>query len=78
MCFLGWGWELLGTIAFLIVPIQGYLGLTYLHCVDAMLTFVLIPVVYITNDEDTKAIIADQGWYMGLRHMIGIEVPKSE
>ena len=73
MCFLGWAWELLGTMTFLIVPVQSYFGLTYLHCFDAMMTFILIPIVYITNDEETKRIISDQGWNMGMRHMMGIK-----
>ena len=70
VCFLGWAWEALGTIMFLIVPLQRYLGLTYLHCFDALLTFILIPIVYLANDEETKEIIVQKGWYKGIKHMI--------
>ena len=69
VCFLGWAWESLGTITFLIVPLQSYLGLTYLHCFDALLTFILIPIVYLANDEETKAAIVENGWVMGIRQI---------
>ena len=69
ICFFGWAWESLGTITFLIVPLQSYLGLTYLHCFDALLTFILIPIVYLANDEETKAAIVESGWVMGIRQI---------
>ena len=69
VCFFGWVWESLGTITFLIVPLQSYLGLTYLHCFDALLTFILIPIVYLVNDEETKASIVESGWVMGIRRI---------
>ena len=69
VCFLAWVWELLGTISYLIIPVIGPLGLSYLHCFDALLTFTLLPVVYLANDEETKAVIAEHGWYIGLRDM---------
>ena len=27
------------------------------------------------NDEETKGIIAEENWYQGFRHMLGIHVP---
>ena len=26
------------------------------------------------NDEETKTVISEEGWYQGLRHMLGIHV----
>ena len=34
--------------------------------------FLVIPFMHLTNDEDTKAILADEGWYQGLRNLLGI------
>ena len=34
--------------------------------------FVIIPSVYLMNDQATKNIISEEGWYQGLRHMLGI------
>ena len=39
---------------------------------NCIITFVIIPSVYLMNDEDTKKIIYKEGWYLGLRHMLGI------
>ena len=72
VCFLAWAWELLGTITYLIIPVIGPFGLSYLHCFDALLTFILLPIVYLANDEDTKTVIAEHGWYIGLRDMFSI------
>ena len=35
---------------------------------------VIIPIVYLMNDEETKGIIAEEGWYQGIRHMMGIYI----
>ena len=32
---------------------------------------VIIPIVYLMNDEETKGIIAEEGWYQGIRYMLG-------
>ena len=36
------------------------------------MTFVIIPIVFLMNDEETKGIIAEENWYQGIRHMLGI------
>ena len=36
--------------------------------------FVVIPFIHLLNDEDTKGIIANENWYQGLRHMLGIYI----
>ena len=32
----------------------------------------IIPFVYLMNDEETKGIISEENWIQGLRHMLGV------
>ena len=73
-CVVGWLLELLGTaMTFLVAPVVYGGGVHNHYYVDAIIMFVLLPLIHLTNDEETKGIIADQGWYQGLRHMLGIQ-----
>ena len=73
-CVVGWLLELLGTAMNFLVSPAVYGGVIHNHYyVDAMIMFVLLPFLHLTNDEETKGIIADQGWYQGLRYMLGIK-----
>ena len=42
------------------------------HFIDASVMFLVIPFLHLMNDEDTKAIICEENWYQGIRHMLGI------
>ena len=50
-----------------------------MHLPDAIVMFVVIPFFHLMNDEDTKTIILNEGWYQAIRHMFGIyiEPPKN-
>ena len=71
ICCIGWFVETLGNITFIIVPLQRYLNFHYLHIIDMVLMFLITPVIYLANDEETKKLIADRNWKTGVQYMLG-------
>ena len=78
ICFIGWLCELFGVIIFIMTPFQTYIGFHYFQCIDVILMFIVNPLVYLVNDEDTKGVIAGQSWLKGFRYMIGILPAESQ
>ena len=72
ICFVGWLLELVGTAMTLLTPTLRSLGLSNLYYPDAIIMFVLIPLIHILNDDKTKGKIAENGWFAGLRFILGI------
>jgi hypothetical protein len=64
--------EVIAIVSTVLTPSLHKLGISNLHYIDAIVMFVLIPFVHLTNDEDTKIIILEENWYQGLRHMLGV------
>ena len=71
ICFLSWLYELLGTVATLLSPNLHSLGIRYYYYLDAIIMFLVIPFCHLMNDDSTKAIILQRGWYQGVKHMVG-------
>ena len=69
ICFIGWMYELIGTMFTAGTPLLHEGGIHNIYFVDATMMFVGIPLVHIINDEDTKTIIAEAGWYQGLKSL---------
>jgi hypothetical protein len=69
---MGWLYELLSIGSALITPFLHKHGIPNLHFPDAIIMFLVIPFFHLMNDEDTKAIIFEENWYQGIRHMLGI------
>ena len=69
---MGVAFELVGALFTFLAPLLNMLEIGNAHFPDSIMMFVVIPVVYLLNDEDTKTIIAQEGWYDGIRHMMGI------
>ena len=69
--FVGWLLELVGTAMTLLTPTLRNLGLSNLYYPDAIIMFVLIPLLHILNDDKTKGKIAENGWFAGLRLILG-------
>ena len=64
---------IIGTVMTLVDPAL-YEGAIHNHYhVDAIIMFVILPFIHLTTDEETKGVIADQGWYRGSRDMLGIK-----
>ena len=69
---MSWLYESLGVISAFLTPYLHNLGFHNLHYPDVILMFVVIPFLHLMNQEDTKTIIAEENWYQGFRHMLGI------
>ena len=77
MCLIGWFYEILAFLSALLTPILHKLEIPNLSLIDAILMFVVIPLLHLLNDEETKYIILEENWYEGLRHMLGIYKEKA-
>ena len=75
ICMICWLIELLSTLSFAFWANLRSFGLHNLHYADCITMFVIIPIVHLTNDEETRGIIAERDWCQGFRHMIGV-LPK--
>ena len=71
ICFIAWLYELLGTITTALTPTLQSLGMPNTYFPDAIIMFLVIPFFHLINDETTKGIIAENGWYQGMNHMLG-------
>ena len=75
ICVLGLVCELLGGLITMATPLLKIFGLSYpLYYIDAILMFVVVPIIHLSNDEVTKTIIIERGYCQALRHMIGFNV----
>ena len=74
ICCVGWFVETLGNIAFISIPLQRYLNFHYFHIIDSTLMFLITPVIYLANDEETKKLIADRDWKTGVQYMLGQKI----
>ena len=70
ICFIGWIYEFVGTLFCIATPFlrQGEMHNAYF--VDAIMMFVGIPLIHLTNDDDIKEMIAEEGWYQGLKSFL--------
>ena len=75
MCFMGWLYELIANAFALLTPVLHTFGIPNLHLIDCTMMFVLIPFLHLLNDEETNAIISNENWYQGMRHLLGIYIP---
>ena len=53
-------------------PVLLNFGIPNVHLIDAIIMFLVVPFLHLMNDEDTEAIIYEESWYQGIRHMLGI------
>ena len=74
MCIISWLIEIFGTLCHvLFIWLMNHKGVAGIHYIEAMTMFIVIPFVHLMNDEDTKGVIADEGWYAGLKYMLGLQ-----
>ena len=69
ICCTGWIYEMLGTLFTALTPLLHEGGIHNIYFVDATMMFVGIQLVHIINDEDTKTVITEAGWYQALRSL---------
>ena len=72
VCLISWFIEFMSSLSFVTFAFMHNIGLQHHHYPDCIMTFVIIPIVFLMNDEETKGIIAEENWYQGIRHMLGI------
>ena len=72
ICFMSWCYELAGMVFILLRPTLHNFGFGNLYFPDPIVMFIIIPFSHLINDDETKAIIFEESWYQGLRHMTGI------
>ena len=63
--------ELAGGLITMAYPLLKMLGIPNLYLPDTVLVFIVVPVVHLLNDDDTKEMIVDGKYYEALRHMMG-------
>ena len=71
ICFLSWLYELIGTIITAVSPTLVSLGLRHIYFIDSLIMFLVIPFCHLMNDEETKGVIVERGWFQGLKQMAG-------
>ena len=71
---MSWLYECIGVVIALSSLFLHAHGFHYLYFPDAILMFVVIPVVHLLNDEDTKTVVTEQGWIQGVKHMFITEL----
>ena len=73
ICFLSWLYEFIGTIVTTVSPnLVVSFGLQHwVHFIDCIMVFLFIPFFHLLNDEETKGVIVERGWFQGLRQMAG-------
>ena len=69
---MGWLYEILSIIFAILSPFLLKHGIPNGFFMDAIIMFLVIPLIHLMNDEDTKGIIYEESWYQGIRHMLGI------
>ena len=72
-----WAIEVFSSLVFAAIPSFDSFQLKYVkirifHHIDCIITLIIIPAVYIINDEETRGVIAEEGWYQGFRHILGM------
>ena len=78
MCIIGWLVEILGTLCHVLFLWLNNMGLAGMHYVEAVIMFIIIPLVFLMNDDDTKGVIIDEGWIQGLKYLAGLRNNKTK
>ena len=68
--FIAWLLEFFGSML-AIATQPTLLGSYYTHYPDAILMFIIIPNVHLTDSSKIKRIVAQEGWQEGFMHIIG-------
>ena len=79
MCILGWIYELVSNIFVIMSPmVKSQYGVPNTYFTDPVSMFVIIPFLYLFNDDDTKEIIYEENWLQGIRFVLGVHVAPVE
>ena len=71
-CFMGWLMEIMCSIMVTISPMLYDLGFLNVYYINVIMSFLIIPVMHLINNEETKGIVSESNWLNGLRHLLGL------
>ena len=71
-CFMGWLMEIMGSIMVTISPMLYDLGFLNVYYINVIMSFLIIPIMHLINNEETKGIVSESNWFNGLRHLLGL------
>ena len=75
MCILGWIYELISTTFVMIAPLLKFkYDLPNTYFVDPITLFVVVPFLYLFNDDEAKEIVYNESWYQGIKYVFGVYV----
>ena len=66
ICFLCWLFEFIGIIVTVLTPTLLALGAFNVYFIDAILMFIVLPSMYLINDEEVKTLITEHGSIRGI------------
>ena len=78
VCFLGWLLEVFLTVLTGLWTLLQNIGLgrtvayPYAEFFISFFRAVVISFVFLLNDEETKTVITEKNWYLGVRHALGL------
>ena len=72
ICSIAWLCELFVSMFALLTPALKRMGVSNRHYPEAITMFIIIPLIHLMNEEETKTIIYEENWYQGFRHTLGI------
>ena len=76
ICCIGLFCELVGGLITMAYPLLKMLWISNIYLADAVMVFVVVPMVHLLNDGKAKEIFVEGNYYKALRHMIGYNVEK--
>ena len=67
---MSWLFEFIGIIVTVLSPTLVEHGAHNIYFIDAILMFVMLPAMYLINDEEIKTLITEQGYIRGIMSML--------
>ena len=72
VCMITWLIEVFSSLMFVAIPSLNSFGYRSFNHSDCIVTLIIIPALYIIDDEEDRGVIAEERWYQGFRHILGI------
>ena len=79
ICFVASIVEMMAVVTAILSAVLGAqlqdLKIPNIHFPDVIVMSIIIPFIYLLNDESEKEVIFQSGWYQGFRYVLGIYTP---
>ena len=76
MCVVASIVEIMAVVTAILSAVLGAqlqdLNIPNIHFPDVIVTSIIIPFIYLLNDDSEKEVIFQSGWYQGFRYVLGI------